>query len=93
MTSIWWIRRDLRLTDNLTLHAALKAAPVIPVFILDPHLRSRTPARRQNFLFEGLHALQQRLAATWQFPGNPQREPRRSAALPTSRNGRAGHFR
>ena len=57
MTSIWWIRRDLRLTDNLALQAALKAGSVIPVFILDPHLLSRTPARRQNFLFEGLHAL------------------------------------
>ena len=57
MTSIWWIRRDLRLTDNLTLQAALKVAPVIPVFILDPHLLSRTPAHIQNFLFEGLHAL------------------------------------
>ena len=25
-TSIWWIRRDLRLTDNAALHAALEAA-------------------------------------------------------------------
>jgi deoxyribodipyrimidine photo-lyase len=57
MTSIWWIRRDLRLTDNLALQAALKAGLVIPVFILDPHLLSRTPARRQSFLFEGLHTL------------------------------------
>ena len=49
MTSIWWIRRDLRLTDNLTLQAALKVVPVTPVFILNPHLLSRTPAHRQNF--------------------------------------------
>jgi deoxyribodipyrimidine photo-lyase len=34
---IWWLRRDLRLTDNITLHYALRdAASVIPVFILDP---------------------------------------------------------
>ncbi|HRJ75219.1 MAG TPA: deoxyribodipyrimidine photo-lyase, partial [Anaerolineales bacterium] len=30
MTSIWWIRRDLRLTDNLALHSALQAGSVIP---------------------------------------------------------------
>ena len=56
MTSIWWIRRDLRLTDNATLHAALKAGAVLPVFILDPAF-SRSSARRSNFLHEGLHAL------------------------------------
>ena len=38
---IWWVRRDLRLTDNPSLQAALDAAekaggaPVIPVFVLD----------------------------------------------------------
>lgn len=38
MTAIWWIRRDLRLTDNPTLHAASepfdqtqdKAGDVVP---------------------------------------------------------------
>jgi len=57
MTAIWWIRRDLRLTDNPALQAALEAAPVFPVFILDPHLFQRTPLRRQNFLFNGLRSL------------------------------------
>lgn len=56
MTSIWWIRRDLRLTDNPTLHAALAAGPVIPAFILDPCF-SRASARRKDFLHEGLHTL------------------------------------
>ncbi|MEO1536386.1 MAG: deoxyribodipyrimidine photo-lyase [Pseudomonadota bacterium] len=33
---IWWVRKDLRLSDNPTLTAALDAGgPVIPVFILD----------------------------------------------------------
>ncbi len=33
---IWWVRRDLRLTDNPALLSAIKAGgPVIPVFILD----------------------------------------------------------
>jgi deoxyribodipyrimidine photo-lyase len=56
MTSIWWIRRDLRLTDNAALHAALEADSVIPVFILDPAFDSAS-ARRKEFLYEGLHAL------------------------------------
>jgi deoxyribodipyrimidine photo-lyase len=62
MTSIWWIRRDLRLTDNPALHAALEAGDVIPVFILDPSLSSTSP-RRQSFLYEGLAALDKELQA------------------------------
>lgn len=62
MTSIWWIRRDLRSTDNPTLHAALESSPVIPIFILDPAL-ARSSARRRNFLHEGLHALARDLRA------------------------------
>jgi deoxyribodipyrimidine photo-lyase len=56
MTAIWWIRRDLRLTDNPALHAALEAGPVVPVFVLDPAF-AHSSSRRRNFLFEGLHAL------------------------------------
>ena len=62
MPAIWWIRRDLRLTDNPALQAALKAGPVIPVFILDPAF-SRSSPRRKNFLYEGLHALDNDLRA------------------------------
>ena len=60
MTSIWWIRRDLRLTDNPTLHAALEAGDVIPVFILDPAFSAQSP-RRQSFLHEGLASLHKNL--------------------------------
>jgi len=60
MTSIWWIRRDLRLTDNAALHASLKAASVLPVFILDPAFDSAS-ARRKEFLYEGLHTLDNEL--------------------------------
>src|SRR5574339_275012 len=62
MTSIWWIRRDLRLTDNAALHAALEAGPVLPVFVIDPAF-SRSSPRRKNFLYEGLHALDKDLRA------------------------------
>ncbi|MFZ5880941.1 MAG: cryptochrome/photolyase family protein [Chloroflexota bacterium] len=56
MTSIWWIRRDLRLADNLALEAALKEGAVLPVFVIDPSFDSTSP-RRRNFLYEGLRAL------------------------------------
>jgi deoxyribodipyrimidine photo-lyase len=66
MQAIWWIRRDLRLTDNAAFHAALDAAgaagSVIPTFIIDPAF-SRSSARRKDFLFEGLHALDKDLRA------------------------------
>lgn len=61
MSAIWWIRRDLRLNDNAALQAALQAGQVIPLFILDPHLLARSAPRRQNFLFAGLHALDESL--------------------------------
>ena len=39
---IFWFRRDLRLTDNAGLHAALRhGKPVVPLFILT--LLSRIP--------------------------------------------------
>jgi deoxyribodipyrimidine photo-lyase len=59
--AIWWIRRDLRLSDNPTLQAALQEGPVIPVFVLDPHILARTPTRRQAFLFAGLQKLSEDL--------------------------------
>jgi deoxyribodipyrimidine photo-lyase len=62
MTSIWWIRRDLRLADNAALHSALEAGDVIPVFILDPAFSSSSP-RRKSFLYEGLSTLDKDLRA------------------------------
>jgi deoxyribodipyrimidine photo-lyase len=59
-TAIWWMRRDLRLSDNQALSAALaQASTVIPVFILDPVLLSSPyiGANRLAFLFENLRAL------------------------------------
>lgn len=60
MTSIWWIRRDLRLTDNAALHAAMTAGATLPVFILDPAFDNLS-ARRRNFLHAGLSSLDQEL--------------------------------
>lgn len=38
MTALWWIRRDMRLTDNPALCAAARAGDVVPVFIRDDSL-------------------------------------------------------
>ncbi|HOU14208.1 MAG TPA: deoxyribodipyrimidine photo-lyase [Anaerolineae bacterium] len=65
-TAIWWIRRDLRLSDNQALHAALdSAARVLPVFILDPALWNSpyTGEKRRAFLLGGLRALDADLRA------------------------------
>jgi deoxyribodipyrimidine photo-lyase len=48
--------------DNPALHSALEAGSVLPVFILDPAFDSAS-ARRKNFLYEGLHALDRDLRA------------------------------
>ena len=74
MSVLWWIRRDLRLTDNLALHAALATGPVIPIFILDPAFSHSSP-RRRDFLYEGLHALDKDLRRRNSYlvlrPGQP----------------------
>jgi deoxyribodipyrimidine photo-lyase len=59
-TTIWWIRRDLRLSDNLALDAALHHGDqVVPVFILDPKLMASpyVGPKRLAFLLEGLRVL------------------------------------
>ncbi len=59
-TAIWWIRRDLRLTDNEALTTALQTAKnVIPVFIFDPAILNshNLGEKRLAFLFAGLRQL------------------------------------
>ena len=59
-TSIWWIRRDLRLTDNQALAAAQSVGDqVVPVFIIDPRLLKSqyVGEKRLAFLFAGLRSL------------------------------------
>jgi deoxyribodipyrimidine photo-lyase len=55
-----WFRRDLRLSDNLALHAAAQSArPIIPVFIFDPALVAspHVSIPRLAFLLRALAAL------------------------------------
>lgn len=61
-TSIWWIRRDLRIQHNPTLVEALDQADrLLPVFILDPNLLEKKADRRTGFLFSALESLDQEL--------------------------------
>lgn len=61
---IWWIRRDLRLSDNPALQAALASGSgVVPVFVLDEHILKYPAAKRQAFLLAGLRQLDQDLRA------------------------------
>ena len=58
--AIWWIRRDLRLTDNPALQAALANGRfVIPLFVLDDRLikSGKAAPQRVAFLLAGLRAL------------------------------------
>jgi len=63
---IWWIRRDLRLSDNPALQAAVASTQaVIPVFILDAILINspNSSEKRLGFLWTGLYQLNQDLQA------------------------------
>jgi deoxyribodipyrimidine photo-lyase len=65
-TAVWWVRRDLRLTDNQALASALAyAEQVIPVFVLNPALLDspHVGAKRVAFLFGGLRQLDADLRA------------------------------
>lgn len=67
MTAIWWIRRDLRVDDNVALDTAIELGhgAVLPLFVLDPAVQASryhsAAERRTQFLFAGLGALDQDL--------------------------------
>ena len=52
-----WFRRDLRLSDNPALLAALDHGPTLPVFVLDPALWGPAGHRRRAYLSTSLHRL------------------------------------
>ncbi len=60
--NIWWIRRDIRLNDNQTLHAALEGAEyLVPLFIIEPELMAEAALKRRAFLLSSLAELDQQL--------------------------------
>lgn len=59
-STVWWLRKGLRLHDNPALLAALEGASSLqPLFILDPHFTKPqvVGAARLRFLLESLHDL------------------------------------
>ncbi len=65
--NIFWLRRDLRLSDNTALYHALRSnLPVLPIFIFDKnildHLENKTDARVE-FIHETLSQIQEVLLA------------------------------
>jgi len=76
--TIFWFRRDLRLTDNTGLfHALNSELPVLPIFIFDTSILSQLPAddARVNFIHNQLDRMQQQLSKSGQslavFYGDP----------------------
>ncbi len=61
MTSIWWIRRDLRIEDNGALGAACAEGPVVPLFVVDPIFLQHAGVPRLQFLFGTLRELDARM--------------------------------
>ena len=55
-TSVWWIRRDLRLSDNGALAAAASHGDVVPLFVRDP-VFDVAGVPRAAFLGRALRAL------------------------------------
>lgn len=62
MTSLMWFRRDLRLADNPAFVAAAGRGPVVPVFVVDPHLTGASGDARLAFLARCLQTLDESLA-------------------------------
>jgi deoxyribodipyrimidine photo-lyase len=61
-TNIWWIRRDIRLNDNQTLHAALEDAEyLVPLFIIELELMAEAALKRRSFLLSALADLDRQL--------------------------------
>ncbi len=62
--TLFWFRRDLRLTDNVGLHYALKENKnVLPIFIFDTEILDSLPKddARVTFIYNTLHQLKQTL--------------------------------
>ena len=55
--TVMWFRRDLRLSDNPALAAAVHDGPVCALFVLDDALRRPSGAARIAFLYRTLRAL------------------------------------
>ncbi len=68
-TSVWWVRRDLRIADHPALLAAASSGgPIVPLFVLDPVLWASAGAARRARLVDSLRALDAALQARYAVP-------------------------
>jgi len=92
--NLWWIRRNLRLSDNPALAVALaQGVGVIPAFMLDGCLLEKPAPKRQASLFAALRSLEKELnqrGLGWscaavtrlmKYPAWQQRAPRLRCSL------------
>jgi len=70
LTTLYWVRNDLRVVDNQALVLASSAKRLLPVYILDPNMDSnsgwgfsRQGEHRKQFLLESLRDMDQALCA------------------------------
>jgi deoxyribodipyrimidine photo-lyase len=70
LTTLYWVRNDLRVVDNQALVLASSAKTLLPVIILDPNMDShsgwgfsRQGEHRKQFLLESLRDMNQALCA------------------------------
>lgn len=56
-TSVWWVRRDIRLGDNGALQSAAAAGTVVPLFVWEDNLLAGAGDFRRAFLFDALESL------------------------------------
>lgn len=66
MTTLVWLRRDLRIFDNTALQTAIKCGqPIVVAFVFDANILQTLPTndRRLSFIYESLQELQQALQA------------------------------
>ena len=61
-SSVWWIRRDLRLSDQPALLSAAAAGDVLPLFVLDPSLWGPSGDVRRAYLLRSLRKFDSSLA-------------------------------
>ncbi len=57
MTSLLWLRRDLRRTDHPALVEAVDRGPVLPLFVIDPRLWASAGGVRRAWMAANLRAL------------------------------------
>ena len=56
-TAVWWVRRDIRRTDNGALVSAASRGEVVPLFVWEDNLLSAAGDFRRAFLFDALSSL------------------------------------